>query len=203
MRRGASSHELRASRDLLVRDCRSLLAARGYSVPISRYWLRKYSSGSPSRTSTCSTSAMKNGVIAGRLRANEAALQVCERALKHRRAVRRPFKSARRLFRRADGPRRACVVFRDCLLVAAEHIYPKPLSRVKMSVGSRAMVHANQHQRRIERHRCESVRGHAVDFAVLVYGNDRYASRETSHRFAEIASSQVHGGETSVRKLTT
>ena len=106
--------------------------------------------------------------------------------------MRRPFEERARCFGVLMGLRRARVILRDCLLVAAEHIHPEPLARVKMSVGARAMIHADQHQRRIERHRCECVRRHAVDFTILVYGNDRDAGREASHRFAEIVSGQVH-----------
>ena len=71
---------------------------------------------------------------------------------------------------------------------------------MQMSVGSRAMVYAYQHQHRIERNRGESIRRHAMDFAILVNSDDRDPGRETSHRLAEIVCVKAHAKN---RPLTT
>jgi len=77
--------------------------------------------------------------------------------------------------------RRSRVILGDGLLIAAQHVHSKALSRMQMSVGSRAMVYAYQHQHRIERNRRESIRRHAMDLvvAILVDRDDRDPGCET------------------------
>src|SRR4029077_9578174 len=90
------------------------------------------------------------------------------------------------------GLRGAHVIFRDGLLIVAQHIYSKPLPGVQMSVRPRPVIHANQNQHRVERDRGKSIRRHTVDLAVLVDGDDRDPGCETSHGLAEIARGNAH-----------
>ena len=159
---------------------------------MSRYWLRKYNSGSPSRTTTSSTSAMK-------MVWSPTACVECNRhsryaraPLQHGRALRGAIEAGARSFRVLMGLRRACVVFRDGLLIVAQHVHSESLAGVQMSVCPRPVINTNQNQHRVERDRGESVRRHAVDFAVLIDCDDRDPGCETPHGLAEIASGKAH-----------
>ena len=86
----------------------------------------------------------------------------------------------------------ARVIFRNCLLIVAQHIHSKALSCVQMSMRPRPVIHANQHQHRVQGNRGKSIRRHAVNLAILINGDDRHSSSETSHRLAEIARVKTH-----------
>src|ERR1700681_2576673 len=88
--------------------------------------------------------------------------------------------------------RRARVIFRDGLLIVAQHVYSKPLTCVQMSMRPRPVIHTNQNQHRVERDRGKSIRRHAVNLAVLVDGDDLDPGCETSHSLAEIARGNAH-----------
>ena len=90
------------------------------------------------------------------------------------------------------GFRRARVIFRNGLLIVAQNIHSKSLPGVQMSMCPRPMIHANQNQHWVKRDSGEGVRRHAVNFAILVDGDDRDPSCETSHRLAEIVRVKVH-----------
>ena len=94
---------------------------------------------------------------------------------------------------RLAGPR---VIFRDGLLLFAEHIHSKTLPGMKMGVRTRPVIHTNQNQQRLERYRGKRVRGHAVDFTVLIHGDHRDPGRERSHGLAEFAGGEAHAAET-------
>ena len=63
---------------------------------------------------------------------------------------------------------------------------------MQMGMGARRVIHANQHQHGIERHRGERVGRHAVHFAVEVDGDDRHPGGEASHRFSKFGRIQAH-----------
>jgi hypothetical protein len=63
---------------------------------------------------------------------------------------------------------------------------------MQMRVRSCPLIHANQNEHWIERHRAKRIRGHAMNFAFLVDGHDRDAGGETSHGLAEIARDESH-----------
>ena len=123
----------------------------------------------------------KNRVIARILGAMQPALEVGQGAVEHRGTVRRAIKvRSRLLFGMAMVLGGAGIVFGDDLLVVGQHVYPKTLPGMQVSVGAGAMVNANQHQRRIERHRAESVGGHTVNFTFVVHCNHGHSSGKTS-----------------------
>jgi hypothetical protein len=62
-------------------------------------------------------------------------------------------------------------------------------------VGTSPMIYTNQHQHWIERHRTKRIRGHTVNFAVLVHGDDRDPGGETSHGLAKIARGETHAAK--------
>ncbi len=135
----------------------------------------------------------ENGVVARILRAMQPALEVGQSAVEHRSPMGGAIKVRPRL---ALGVAmvlgRARVVFGNGPLALGQHIHSKPLLGMQVSVSSGALVHANQHQRRIERHGTESVGGHAVHFAFVVQRNHRDSGRKTAERAAEFCLSDDH-----------
>jgi len=122
----------------------------------------------------------------------QATLKVSQRTLQHRRSMRRTIKTCPCLFWMLRRLRRSRVVFRNRLLIVAQHVHPKSLARMQMCVRPRPMIHTNQHQHRIQRNRRKSIRRHPMDFAILVHRNHRHSRREASHRSTEIAATQAH-----------
>src|ERR1035441_9349937 len=61
-----------------------------------------------------------------------------------------------------------------------------------MSMGARAMIHANQQQQRIERHGSKRVGGHAMDFAFQIQSDDGHSCSEASHRLAKFGRAEAH-----------
>ena len=57
--------------------------------------------------------------------------------------------------------------------------------RASLRVSPRPMVYTNQHQRRIERHRSESVGRHALHLALVVHRYDGHSGRKASQSLAE------------------
>src|SRR5258708_5624686 len=86
----------------------------------------------------------------------------------------------------------ACVVFRNRLLVAAQHVDSETLAGMQVSVRSCPVVDAYQNQRGLKGHRTKCIRRHAVDLAVLFDRDDRDTGGETSHRLTEIAGGKTH-----------
>lgn len=86
----------------------------------------------------------------------------------------------------------ACIVFSYCALMFREHIDAEPFLRVKMRVRAGCLVHANQHQHRIQRYRSERICGHALDLILIVDGYDRDAGSEVRHRLAEVVLGEAH-----------
>src|SRR5260370_23067300 len=99
--------------------------------------------------------------------------------------------------------RGARVIFRDGLLIVAQHIHSKPLPGMQMSMRPRPVIHANQNQHRVEGDRGESIRRHTVDLAVLVDVDDRDPGCETSHGLAEIARGDAHAESYGLCRITT
>ena len=123
----------------------------------------------------------KNCVVAGILRAMQPALEIRQRAIEHRRAVGGAIEVRPRLpLGMAMVLGRARVVFGNDALVLRQHIHSKALPGMQVSVGAGTMVHANQHQRRIERNRTEGVGGHAVYCTFVVHRDYRHPSRKTA-----------------------
>src|SRR5579862_2563279 len=140
----------------------------------------------------------KDGVVARRLRRVQTALQVRERPIQHRSAMLRPVKSGSGLgFGALLVALGAREILRNCPLILAEYINPESLLRVQVSVRARRMIHANQHQRRIERHRRKRVGGHTMDttmpFSFQVNGDDGHPGGELPHRSSELGRIQTHG----------
>src|ERR1700691_1393124 len=84
------------------------------------------------------------------------------------------------------------VVIRDRPLVFAEHVDPEPLSGMQMRMRARVVIHANQHQRWIERYRGKGVGGHTVDAALEVDRDDRHPGGELSHCSSKLRRIQAH-----------
>src|SRR2546430_1717379 len=86
----------------------------------------------------------------------------------------------------------ARIVFRNYLLVAAQHVHSEALSRVQVSMSSRSMIHAHQNQLRFQRYRGKRISSHPVDLAILIHGDDRHPGRETSHCPAKVERGKSH-----------
>jgi 7,8-didemethyl-8-hydroxy-5-deazariboflavin synthase CofG subunit len=136
----------------------------------------------------------------------QAALEIGERPFKDRSPVFCPVKARTGfglgMFMTAIG---TGIVFRNRPLILREDVNAETLFRVQVCVRARRVIHADQHEQRIERHGGECVRGHAMNFAmnlamnfpmpigVEVHRNDGHAGGEASHRFAEFGWIQRHG----------
>ena len=70
-----------------------------------------------------------------------------------------------------------------------------------MCVRSSAMIHANQNQHGIERHRTKRIRCHAMNLAVLIHRDDGDAGRETSHGITKIILGDAHTAEDPLLKI--
>lgn len=89
-------------------------------------------------------------------------------------------------------PFRARIIFGNPPLIFAKHVYPKPFLGMKMPMRPGAVVHANQHQHGIQRHRRKSIRGHAVNLAVQVKRDNRDPGCEATHGLSELSTIQGH-----------
>src|SRR5215469_682025 len=87
---------------------------------------------------------------------------------------------------------RTSIVFGNRPLIFTEHIDPKSLFRVQVSVSARAVIHTDQHQHGIKRNRRKSVSGHAVHFTIEVDRDDRNPGGKGPHRLPEIGGIQSH-----------
>ena len=114
------------------------------------------------------------------------AFQVCQRTRQDGRAVARFLKDCPDLLRVLMVFFGARVVFRNRLLIAAQDVDPETLSSFQPSMRASSLIHANQHQHRVQRHRAERIRRHPVNFTVFIHGDDRDAGGETSHGLAKI-----------------
>ena len=65
------------------------------------------------------------------------------------------------------------VILRNRRLAFCQYIYSKTFLRMQVSVCSRLLIDANQHQQGIQRYRGECVGSHAVNFAFAVDSDDR------------------------------
>ena len=84
------------------------------------------------------------------------------------------------------------VVFGNRPLLVGKDVDPKALASVQMGVSARFPVHADQDQNRVELHRGESVRGHAVHFATIVHGDKGHTGSEASHGLPERFLTNAH-----------
>jgi hypothetical protein len=82
-------------------------------------------------------------------------------------------------FMRTDG---ASVILRDRSLALRQHIHTEPFLRLQVGMGARLLVHANQHQERLQRNRSERVGSHAVHFAFIIDRDYRDSGCEGSER---------------------
>jgi len=135
----------------------------------------------------------EDGVITGVLRRVQAAFQICQRALQNGRAVLGALK-ARACFLGSTivGSCRARIILRNSPLILAQYVHPEALLRVQMRVGTGALVDAHQHQHRVERHRGERVRRHAVHLVVGIERNYGDAGRKASQGLAEVGLAYTH-----------
>ena len=124
----------------------------------------------------------KDGVVTGILRGLQAALKIGKRASQNRSAMRGAIEACPGLLFR---PRRIAVrlrvVFGNRTLLIGEHVDPEPLAGVQMSMSTRLLVHADQHQQRINGHRTEGVRSHPLDLAFVVHCDDGDTGGEAAH----------------------
>jgi hypothetical protein len=134
----------------------------------------------------------KDGVIAGGLGRMQAAFEIGQCAFEHGRPMRGAIEAGTHVFWMLMSFSRLGVVLRDCLLAVAEHVHAETLAGMQVSMGSGAMVDTDEDQRGIQRDGGEGIRGHAMDFAILVDGDDRDPGRERAHSFSEIGSGQTH-----------
>src|SRR3954466_6710320 len=112
----------------------------------------------------------------------QAALEIRQRAAQHWSSMPGPVETSSGLdFGVFVSAIDARVIFRDRPLLFTQHIDPKTFLRMQMSMGARAVVHANQHQHGIKGYRRKGVRGHAMNFAFEVDGNDGDTGGEASH----------------------
>ena len=132
-------------------------------------------------------------VVAGILRRVQSAFEIRQSAVQHRSAMRRAVKARARVPLRVSvilgGSR---VVFRDGLLILRQHIHPKPLLGMQVGMSPRAMVHANQHQRRIERDRGKGIGGHALHLALVIHRDDGYSGRKTPQSIPKFCRRNAH-----------
>jgi len=76
---------------------------------------------------------------------------------------------------------------RDVLLIAGQHVDREMLAAREPVQRRRALAHAEQHQRRLQRHGGERVRGQPVPHAGLIAGgHDGHAGREGPDCLPEI-----------------
>jgi len=135
----------------------------------------------------------EDGVVAGILGAVEAALEVGEGSVKDGRAVASAVEDGTGFFGGAIvGAGRARVVFGDQMLVFGQDVHAETFFSVEVGVGAGALVDANENEHGIEGDRGKGVGGHAVDFILVVYGDDCDAGGEASQRFAEFGGTDSH-----------
>jgi hypothetical protein len=94
----------------------------------------------------------KDSVITGFMRGLQAALQVSQRSLQDWCAMPSPIKPGSSLFRTLVLLRRPGVVLGNVSLRFGKYIDPKPFFGVQVGVCPRPVIHAYQHQYRIQRH---------------------------------------------------
>src|SRR6266446_1095919 len=95
----------------------------------------------------------KNRVITGILRAMQPALKIGQSAVQDRSAMGGAIEVRPRLpLSMTMVLSRARIVLGNDALVLRQHVHSKPLLGMQVSMRPGTMVHANQHQRRIERH---------------------------------------------------
>ncbi len=124
---------------------------------------------------------------------SQAAFQIRQRAMQHGRAMPGTIEAGSGLgLGSLVSSLRTRVVLGNCPLIFAEHVDAEAFLGVQVFVGARAVVNADQHQHRVERHRGESVGGHAMNFAAEVHRNDGHPGGEASHRLAEFGRIQCH-----------
>jgi hypothetical protein len=135
----------------------------------------------------------ENGVVAGVLGGVETALEVGEGSVKNGRAVASAVEDGTGFFGGAIvGASRARVVLGDRALVFGQDVHAETLLGMEMGVRAGALVDADENQHGIEGDRGKGVGGHAVDFILVVYGDDRDAGGETSQRLAEFGRTDTH-----------
>ncbi len=78
------------------------------------------------------------------------------------------------------------IIFGDFALVLRQNIYSEAFSGVKVSVGSRLVVHANENQRWIERYRAERIRRHSMDLSIGLNTDYRDSGTETAQGPAKV-----------------
>ena len=139
--------------------------------------------------------ANEDGVISGGLRRMQTAFEISESALQYRSAVRGALEARSGSFGLLMILDRARIVFRNRLLIAPQNVYAEAFPAVQMCVRSSAMIHANQNQHGIERHRTKRIRCHAMNLAVLIHRDDGDAGRETSHGITKIILGDAHTAE--------
>jgi hypothetical protein len=129
----------------------------------------------------------KDRVIAGFLGRVESAFEIGQRSVEHRRAMGSPVEPRAGLgFGAIMRPLRPRIVLRNRPLIITQHVHPESFLGMQMRVRPRAVIHANQHQHGIERHRRKRIRGHSVHFTIEINRDNRDPSRETSHGFSKL-----------------
>src|SRR5215472_5892886 len=136
----------------------------------------------------------ENSVVSSNFSRTQAALQVGQSSVQHRRALAGPLKTGSGFgLSILVTSLRTRVVLRNRSLTLAENIDPEALLRMHMSVGTGVVIDADQYEQGFERHRGKGVGGHAVDFAIEVQGNDGHPGGEGAHRSSEFCGVQSHG----------
>jgi hypothetical protein len=135
----------------------------------------------------------EDGVVAGVLCTVETALEVGEGSVEDGCAVASAVEDGTGFFGGAIvGAGRARVVFGDQMLVFGQDVHAETLLGVEVGVSAGALVDANENQHGVEGDRGKGVGGHAVDFILVVYGDDRDAGGKASQRLAEFGRTDTH-----------
>ena len=112
----------------------------------------------------------KNRMIARLIGGLQPTLEIRNRAIENRRSMLRMAEprsgfSLGAVVSQRRRPGRVGIILRNRRVALREHIDPEALASVQVRMRASIMVDADQHERRIERHRSERIGGHAFDFA--------------------------------------